>query len=239
MKAALAAVLLGWVYPALGALSYSYTGPALSIPDNDASGRTFSFSLSDPATAITSLSISFDISGGYNGDLYAYLSHGSGYTVLLNRTGVGESTSGSSASGYADTGFAITLSSLGGANMHFYRNSSPVFNGSGQLTGTWQPDGRTIDPGSVPSAFDAAGTADFGSFTGVNPNGSWTLYFADLSPGSVATLNSFMLDIQAVPEPVNLALGFFAGVVGATSLYRWRDFRKRRRASLARQQSGF
>jgi hypothetical protein len=105
----------------------------------------------------------------------------------------------------------VTLNSSGATDLHFYQNHNPAYNGSGQLTGTWRPDGRNIDPGSAASAFDAAGTTSFSSFNGVNPNGMWTLFFADNAPGSVSTVNGFSVNVGAVvPEPVNVALGLFA-----------------------------
>ena len=56
----------------------------------------------------------------------------------------------------------------------------------------------------------------------MNPNGTWTLFFADVvTSGSSSTLLSWSLDITAVPEPVNVALGIFAGVFLVVSLARW------------------
>jgi hypothetical protein len=139
----------------------------------------------------------------------------------LNRTGVTGTGSGD-AFGYGNTGFNITLSSTssGAQDVHFYQNYSPSYNGSGQLTGTWQPDGRNIDPQSAPSAFDAASRLNFGSFTGLNPNGTWTLFIADLSAGGQSDVVSWSLDITAVPEPANVALGVFAVIFTASSLAR-------------------
>jgi subtilisin-like proprotein convertase family protein len=206
-------LIAAWCEIASASLIFDYSGSPVAITDNDASGVAFGFTLSDPAASITALTVTLNISGGYNGDLYAYLSHGSGFAVLLNRTGVGASTSGSSANGYANTGFAITFDAAASANIHFYQNNSPGFNGSGQLTGTWQPDGRGVDPESAASAFDASGTANFSTFTGLNPNGTWTLFIADVSAGSISTLNDFTVSVSAaVPEPVNVALGIFGGL---------------------------
>jgi len=205
-------VLAGIQAACLGAraqLPYSWTG-SQPIPDNNGSGVAFGFTVTDPGTRITDVSVSLDISGGWNGDLYAYLSHGSGFAVLLNRPGVGVTTLGSSAEGYGDAGLAVRLSSAGGANVHFYANSSPSFS-NGQLTGTWQPDGRGILPTSVPANFDAPGTADFSTFQNLDPNGQWTLFLSDASPLGISTLNGFAVDVIAVPEPpMNLAVGAFA-----------------------------
>jgi subtilisin-like proprotein convertase family protein len=219
-KILLFTLTLGCCTVAPAGLYYNYSGSPVAIPDNNASGAAFSFSLSDPAVAITEVTVTLNISGGYNGDLYAYLSHGPGFAVLLNRVGVGTTTSGSSPAGYGDSGFAITLSSGAAANVHFYQNNGPEYS-NGQLTGQWQPDGRGIDPGSAASAFDAPGSANFNSFLGANPNGNWTLFFADLSPGGNSTMNGFSVSVSAVPEPVNLALGVFGGLLAAVALCRW------------------
>jgi hypothetical protein len=47
----------------------------------------------------------------------------------------------------------------------------------------------------------------------MNPNGVWTLFFADVSGGGgTSQVNSWSLDLTAVPEPVNVALGVFGAV---------------------------
>ena len=52
------------------------------------------------------------------------------------------------------------------------------------------------------------------------PNGTWTLFIADLSAGEQSTLLDWGLDITAVPEPVTSALLVFAGVLGCVTLAR-------------------
>jgi MYXO-CTERM domain-containing protein len=86
------------------------------------------------------------------------------------------------------------------------------------LTGTWGADGREIDPASPPSLFDStASTANLDSFTGTSPNGTWTLFLADLSAGSQGFLNNWTVNISTVPEPPAMAL---LGM-GALLLVRW------------------
>jgi hypothetical protein len=58
------------------------------------------------------------------------------------------------------------------------------------------------------------------AFNGQNPNNTWTLFFADTVPGDQTTLNGWSLNITAVPEPVNVALGVFAGLLVAVGLFR-------------------
>jgi hypothetical protein len=58
------------------------------IPDNDEVGFTDTRMVTIPAvTEIESLSVNLNFTGGRNGDLYAYLVHGDGFAVLLNRPG--------------------------------------------------------------------------------------------------------------------------------------------------------
>lgn len=180
------------------------------IPDGNPSGLASTASFSGISGAISDVTVNLDITGGFNGDLYAYLTGPSGgFAVLLNRSGL---TSGNSF-GYSDTGFNITLSD-GSPNIHLYQLDTPTFNGSGQLTGTWAPDGRNIDPQSSGSTFDSTSpTANLSSFIGDTANGQWTLFVADLSSGGQATLVSWGLTVVTVPEPTTWTL--VAGGFGA------------------------
>ncbi len=210
------------------ALSSGWSGTQ-AIADNDASGMAFNFSLTDAATSISDVSLTFNLSGGYNGDLYAYLSHGSGFAVLLNRVG----RSAGNTDGYGNSGFAVTLSGSASADIHQYQSLGPGYNGNGQLTGTWGADGRFLDPASAASAFDSSPRNNtLSTFNGMNPNGTWTLFFADRSGGEVSTLTSWSVDITAVPEPVNLALGVFAGVFGSAAFWRRRSLKRNLGSSL-------
>ncbi len=189
-----------------------------AIPDNNPSGLASSFSLNGFNSAISNITVSIDVTGGYNGDLYAYLTGPGGFAVLLNRTGVGSA----SANGYGDTGFAVTFMSAG-LDIHNYGAGSYTTNSFGQLTGNWGVDGRAISPFSTGSAFDTAPrTALLDSFLGTSPNGTWGFFIADYSPGNVSTLVSYSVSIATVPEPgvpVLLALGGMALLV---TVRRWK-----------------
>jgi len=164
------------------------------IPDGNPVGITQTFTESGLGTSISGVTLNLNISGGNNGDLYAYLSYDGVLVNLLNRPGV---TTGNPL-GYTDPGFNVTLSDGGYANINSYGG-----NGGAQLTGTYNA---------------AGGSAAFGAFNTLNPNGTWTLFVADLSGGdgsNVSTLNGWTLGITAVPETVNLALLVFGGVVTA------------------------
>jgi subtilisin-like proprotein convertase family protein len=173
------------------------------IPDGNPVGMTSSTTLSDAFGTISSVTVTIDITGGFNGDLYAYLAGpAGGFAVLLNRVGLGSSNP----FGYSDTGFNVTFSD-GNPDIHNYQIESPTMNGSGQLTGTWAPDGRNIDPQSSPSLFDSTlPTAELSSFEGDAANGAWTLFVGDLSSGGQATLVSWGLTVVTIPEPQTWAL---------------------------------
>jgi subtilisin-like proprotein convertase family protein len=182
----------------------------LAIPDNDPTGLAVTESFSALGiSSISQLTVSLDITGGANGDFYAYLQHGSGVSVLLNRVG---RDSGNSI-GYANPGMNVTFDDTAvNGDIHTYQLT--LNPGASQLTGTWAPDGRTIDPSL--SLTSSPRTAPLSDFNGLDPNGNWTLFIADLDPGGIGTLQSFSLDVTGVPEPGTcwlLALGGISLVV--------------------------
>jgi subtilisin-like proprotein convertase family protein len=189
-----------------------------TIPDGSAIGWSGTATTSGYADRyVGTVSVSLNLSGGYNGDLYAYLSSGSVLVPLLNRVGVG----GSDAFGYGTAGMQVTLANTSPTDYaDIHTTLSPTLNGY------YSPDGRNIDPQSTPAQFDSASRVNFNAFNagGVSPNGTWTLFFADLSAGATSQLVSWELNItsSAVPEPVNVALMVFGGAFGLVALVRSR-----------------
>ena len=212
--------LMGSVAMAQTTYSYTFTNSA-SIPDGDLSGLALSTNLAaiSPST-IGNVDVRLNISGGYNGDLYAFLTGpNGGFAVLLNRSGVSNSAS---AFGYGDSGMNVTLSSSGANNIQYYQSYGGVISGGA----TWAPSGINIDPNSTPSAFwtafvSGSPSALLTSFNGTDANGTWTLFLADLSGGGQSTLVSWGLDITTVPEPSTLALTSL-GLAGAVLVIRRR-----------------
>ncbi len=61
------------------------------VPDNNLSGWSDTRTVSTmPAGTFVGLTVDLQLTGGWNGDLYAYLVHSTGFSVLLDRVGVGE-----------------------------------------------------------------------------------------------------------------------------------------------------
>lgn len=140
--------------------------------------------------------MTFTITGGYNGDLTAYLNHNGVLVPLLNRVGTGSGGEPQYSFGFSTSGFDdITLDDQA-ANGSILEVSTPTPSQS------YLPDSGTL-----------------GNFSG-NPNGNWTIFFADLSGGdpTSSTLGGWSLEVTAVPEPVNVALALFAGLAIAFKL---------------------
>jgi subtilisin-like proprotein convertase family protein len=188
-------------YSATGAI-FSYSVHT-TIPDGNLNGFQNSQTINVLSGTVTDVNVFLDISGGFNGDFYAFLTHGNATAILLNRVG----RDSAHQVGYPDAGFGFlaqkfTLDDQAANDVHFYRSVPYALNPSGQLAGSWQPDGRVLDPLSPASAFDAASRpGTLGVFNGMDPNGLWTLYIADVSSGGEGTLVGWGLQITTVPEP--------------------------------------
>ena len=205
----LALVLAGAAPNLAQAYSSSADNLFAVIPDGDLNGIQSSQMFTGLPGAVAHVSVTLNISGGINGDLYAYLFHNNTSAILLNRVG----RSSTSGVGYPDAGFgpdgslnSFSLDDQASHDVHRYRTFGYVLNGGGQLTGTWQPDGRALDPLSAGSMFDTAPRSNpFSVFSGVDPNGLWTLFVADVSPVGESTLVSWGLVVE-VPEPGSAGL---------------------------------
>jgi len=206
---------------AQGAL-FSSTQLNQAIPDGTPVGYAHTLTVSGMDSSLVSVSVGFQISGGWNGDLYAYLTHGDTLVVLLNRPG---RTAGN-AFGYGDSGFNITLGSQG-PDIHDYQTVGTGYPGAiGNPNYSWSADGRNVNPNTVTT--ESSRTTSLIDYTGMDPNGAWTLFFADMSGGSTSTLGGWSLNIEAVPEPVTVALGIAGGVFFAFQFVR--HLRSRRAA---------
>jgi subtilisin-like proprotein convertase family protein len=210
---------------------FDFPGIDRDIPEADDSGvvdsRTISTSTAPIDEVRVTLNISGTGSGGFNGDLYASLQYETGFAVLLNRVG---SRAGNS-SGYSDSGLNVTFDDhASNGDIHVYRltlsgnHDTPL---GGPLSGTWAPDARTADPSVV---VDTSSRTEFlSSFSGLNPNGDWTLFVADLESGGTSRLSGWSLDIASVPEPLD---GAMLAALCLLAFAIWRGRRCRRRLSV-------
>lgn len=106
-----------------------------AIPDDNPNGISSSINVSGVNGAISSISVTLDITNGYNGDLYGFLvnSNGGAFSVLLNRVGV----QSGNAFGYSDSGFHVTLTDTAMNNLHFYQSGAT----------RWMRAARSPEPG--------------------------------------------------------------------------------------------
>jgi subtilisin-like proprotein convertase family protein len=198
----------------------------LVVPDGDLRGIAVSCDLSLTGT-VTNVTVSLDLvgtgDGGFNGDMYASLLNSSGgFAVLLNRPG---RTVGSDF-GYSDNGFDVTFDDSASTDVHLYQTVPYTLNFDGQLTGTWQPDGRISSPLSVEDTDQQ--TAMLASFVGLPASGTWTLFLADASVGATEELVGWSLTIETIPEPSVRGLCLTGLILGAgVGMMRRNNSRKR------------
>jgi subtilisin-like proprotein convertase family protein len=201
----IAGLLAAFAFEAQGQ-SFNFTVNT-AIPDGEATGLVNAQTISSaPGQTIVDLNVSLTITGtglgGFNGDLYVSLEHESGFSVLLNRAGKQTGTP----QGYSDSGFNVVFDESATRDIHNYRfelngnHTTPV---SGPVTGTWQSDRRSADPAAVLNTSSRDASLD--SFANVPVNGQWVLFVSDLSSGGTQTLNSWGMQITAVPEPREVA----------------------------------
>ncbi len=176
-----------------------------TIADGNASVMWNSISVSGLGRSLSAISVTLSVTGGNNSGLYAYLSYNGTLGVLLNRPGVNSTTP------FGDTSAGLTQTLTG----------TPLYGGVSPLSST----ASFTTPGSSTPLNDNS------LYGGMDPNGNWTLFFADVSGGGGdATLNGWSLNITAVPETVNVALAAF-GLIFIVVVGGGRGYRQRTRVS--------
>jgi subtilisin-like proprotein convertase family protein len=190
---------------------HSFTDINKLIPDGNLAGLSDSRSVTSTVLQITSLRVHLQVAGEFNGDLYGYLRHVDGgrtnLCVLLNRPG----RNGGNAAGYADAGLDVVFEDAASGDIHSYRAATIPAPGN-PLTGTWQPDGRNLDPMVVLES--SVRSTGLGAFAGANPNGAWTVYLADTESGGTNLLRSWSLEFNGPtaapvswPAPADIVYG--------------------------------
>jgi len=229
---------MGAVWLSLGTASgavvtYNFTSGFANggvVPDYDPAGWQNSQSLTvGSGLFLQDVRATLQIADGWNGDLFMTLRHqtagGTGFTTLLDRVGAASSSD----PGYGDPGFGpdalgdpFMFSDAAAYDVHGYQLDAPVYDGSGQLTGIWKPDGSS-----------------FTSFHNLDPNGTWTLFVADLGSGDSSTVVNWGLQLEfgsgpqvTTPEPSNAACSLVVALLVAGGLG-WHRLRTRRDHPLA------
>ncbi len=140
-----------------------------------------------PGSVWNKVTVRLQTAGGYNGDLYVLLEHGTNYAILLNRPG----RTAARDAGYGDAGLNVLFddTALNG-DIHAYR--SVLHPQGGVLTGAWRPDGRDVD---FEVALDTdPRTALLSGLVEGSPDGEWSLTVIDAASGDEGTLVSWGLD---------------------------------------------
>jgi len=203
-------------YIPMYSLNQSFSGG--TIQDGNAVGSVFTGNFTaNTWEQVVAVAVTLNITGGYNSDLYAYLVAPNGAVMLLMNQ----------ASGLGGSGMNVTLSA-------FQMTSSTQFNiqagtnpGEQVLTASSQPFIQSATDNNSPmtgyyrpiSSMLYAPNPNNGltlaEYLGLpSANGAWTLFVADVvGGGGNATLNSWTLALAVVPEPVELSLGIFAGML--------------------------
>ncbi len=154
----------------------------VTVPDNNLSGAATSISTSFTSLGtVAKVTVGLQTTGGWNGDMYAYVSHDGTLTTLLNRPGRTETNT----AGYGSAGMNLTLDDAAATDVHL---------ASAGLNGTFQPDGRAVDPAD--SFASTSRTQQLSSFNGGTATGAWAVFMADVATGGEATWVSSTLTLQ-------------------------------------------
>ena len=173
---------------------YTFTvNPNAAIPDGNPIGMVSVGTVSGAPSLVSAVTVNLDITGGFNGDLYAYLVAPNQTTTatLLGVLPGGDFT-------HVGSGYNVTFSDASLVNI---QNASQTY--GQQLNGTYS----SVVPLSV--------------FNGLSANGNWRLFIADLaSGGGQARLNSWGLSITTVPvpEPDQVAAMGLLGLLGLAAV---------------------
>lgn len=197
-----AAALLTTAAHAATTITENFTNTTGSvIPDGDPSGLVQTLTPDTSIITLDSITVTVDLTGGWNGDLYAYLWHGGKISVLMNRIGRTALNPAGSATG----GLGVIFDHTAATDIH----SAPGGFGS-SINGTFQPDGRNIHPND---ALDTTPrTAGLDVFTGDAATGEYRLYLVDIASGEEASLVSWSIALTgtAIPEPSAILLSALA-----------------------------
>ncbi len=190
--AGLAMLFVAYNATALTTNTFSFMNLDQPVPDGSGSGMSFHTNLTSTISLISAARVRLKVTGEFNGDLYAYLRHvtpnGTAIAILLNRPG----RTATDAHGYDGAGLDITFNSTAAGDVHMYGDFTNLPPGQA-LSGTWQPDGRKINPNVVTDTSSRNTSLD--AFAAMEGAGEWTLFVADLESGGTNLLNGWELEL--------------------------------------------
>jgi subtilisin-like proprotein convertase family protein len=182
---------------------FTSTDTPINLPDYNQPGTHISqITVNDSSLwSITDINVKLNFTSTYIGDLYC--------SLTFQPTGSSQPIT------------VVLMNQISASNNEW--NSLTV----------WLDDSATTSIQTASSVTDNAsynptgGTTTLANYNGFNPNGTWTLFIDDMSSGDTSTLNSWSLDITAVPEPSTWAMGAFgvcfAGFGAARRFHRWQN----------------
>ena len=163
------------------------------IPDGNMSGMAALGNVGGLAGNVSSVSVTLNVNGGFNGDLDAYLVA----PLVAGHTPITATLLGTPGGNFDQTGSGLNIT---------------IADGGASYSGTAQADGTKFTGGPF-SPVVALNT----TFGGLAANGTWRLFLVDQSPGGgQAVLNGWSLTITtaSVPEPNQVAAIIMIGLVG-------------------------
>jgi subtilisin-like proprotein convertase family protein len=206
----LSILLLAFAHQVSASLTTNFTSGFANggfIPDNNLNGWADTHNLAVTeynGLVVSDVQVTLNISGGWNGDLYGYLVHDSGFVVLLDR--VGRTGTAGQTFGYGEAGFT-GVSLIDGQSFTSIQNYGGSYSSAAALSG---------------GSYSSAGGTLNSSFDGLSVNGNWTLFLSDMSSGDISQITGWSLAITAVPEPTTWAMLVFGAAFGCWHLSRWR-----------------
>lgn len=179
-----------------------------AIPDGNANGRIVTFAVSGVGSPIINLSLQIGLTHPWAGDLKATLIAPGGVARLLVFGRVGGLRSNAEGDG-SDFSGIYSFSDLGTPRL-WQRAAEAAENAALPTAETYQPTStgspQLSSAGGCPTSFKGA----FGGLTTAQANGNWQLVVSDLRGGSVGSVTSASLAIEAKSKVI-FAHGFESG----------------------------
>jgi hypothetical protein len=165
---------------------YSYTGPAVDIPDGtgeNGCGTTVFAEITVPDSFnVTSATASVFVQMDWQGDLQFRLVHGATTVPLVVRPGtIDDPPYGFSAANYGASGTSLMRFTDAGATR--YNSPEVPVPGIDDVTGDWRPESGTMS-----------------QFVGASSAGTWRLEAEDCAGGITGIIQAFRINLGGAPS---------------------------------------